>query len=379
MYELATLYKYGKGCNLSYKKALKWYRKSAKLGNQKASYSIGYMFYKGLGTTEQNYTKAVKWFEKSSDPMAYYWLGVSYLKGHGVTQNLEKAIQYLNENSGVSYSETKDFISNQTNISNQTTDNNSQNDTTNFSEVVINKNFTPQELVGKWKGKLLLLDWSATHTEQQISITLEITYNTDDQTIKTTWSVNNNLVIDTALYNDKTIYNDQLYITLPNIAFNAKIAKELEYQILSSTFELKTVNNKTYLTALVESTINDWKEPGTPIQLVLEREGILSDNNQEIPEEILQALSNQKSSFIKLYPNPFVSDLIIAYTLEKESYTQLKITNFTTSKTTVIEQGNNQKKGEHRYFFDGRSLEKGMYIVTITVDGIQKTKLILKK
>jgi len=379
MYELATLYKYGKGCRLNYNKALKWYRKSAKLGNEKAIYSMGYMYYKGLGTINQNYTKALQWFQKSNDPMAYYWLGICYHYGYGVPQDLNKSLSYFKKDTIINHSFNNQNISNLSTVSNQNSNDTLQNSNTNNLPFVVNENFTPKELSGKWKGRLFLLDWSTTNTEQSIPISLDIKYNPSDETFTNSWTINNLTYTDNAIYNQKTMYNNELYITLPTHSFSDKIEKELDYQILSCAFELKTLNNNTYLTALVESSIDNWQEPGSPIRLVLARENVLSDNNEVISEEIVQALSNQENSFIKLYPNPFVTDLIIAYTLEKESYVQVKITNFTTSTSTVLEQGKIQKKGNHRYFFDGISVEKGMYIISIVVDGVQKTKLILKK
>ncbi|WP_299110228.1 tetratricopeptide repeat protein, partial [uncultured Tenacibaculum sp.] len=39
MTSLGVLYKYGRGCKLNYNKARKWFKKAAKLGNDKAAYS----------------------------------------------------------------------------------------------------------------------------------------------------------------------------------------------------------------------------------------------------------------------------------------------------------------------------------------------------
>ena len=95
MVEVATLYKYGRGCQLNFNKARKWYTKAYEAGNDKAAYALGYLYLKGLGTIPQNYSKAVAWFEKSNYPMAQYWLGLCYYYGYGVPKNKAKASALL--------------------------------------------------------------------------------------------------------------------------------------------------------------------------------------------------------------------------------------------------------------------------------------------
>lgn len=76
MTDLGVFYKYGKGCNVNLNKAKKWFKKAANLDNDKATYSLGYLYLKGYGGIAQDYNKAVEWFKKSEHNMAKYWLGI---------------------------------------------------------------------------------------------------------------------------------------------------------------------------------------------------------------------------------------------------------------------------------------------------------------
>ena len=116
------------------------------------------------------------------------------------------------------------------------------------------------------------------------------------------------------------------------------------------------------------------------MRFVLTKESVTTENNIEISEEVLQALATQKNSFIKLYPNQFESDLIVAYTLKEPSHIQIKLINILDmTQTHTIEQGKQQQTGDYRYHFDGSTLKKGLYAVSIYVNGVKKTKLIVKK
>ena len=154
----------------------------------------------------------------------------------------------------------------------------------------------------------------------------------------------------------------------------------MEHEFLSSELSLKNIAGTHYLIGEIESYIPEWNEPSTPMRFVLTKESVTTENNIEISEEVLQALATQKNSFIKLYPNPFESDLIVAYTLKEPSHIQIKLINILDmTQTHTIEQGKQQQTGDYRYHFDGSTLKKGLYAVSIYVNGVKKTKLIVKK
>ena len=84
--------------NLDRKKAeaAKWYRKAAEQGDVMAQYSLGGMYFRGEGVS-QNFTEAVKWFRKAAeqgDAYAQVNLGFMYGTGEGVPMNYVKAYMW---------------------------------------------------------------------------------------------------------------------------------------------------------------------------------------------------------------------------------------------------------------------------------------------
>lgn len=75
---------------------VKFYKKSAELGNAEAQNSLGDCYYYGRGVNK-DYTKAVEWYKKAAEQgygIAQKNLGICYRYGYGVTQNLEQAIKW---------------------------------------------------------------------------------------------------------------------------------------------------------------------------------------------------------------------------------------------------------------------------------------------
>lgn len=371
---LGVLYKYGRGCKLNYNKARRAFKKASKLGNHKASYSLGYLYLKGLGNTKQDYKKAIEWFEKSEYPMAKYWLGICYLKGYGVTKDITKANEFLKTNFEEQITTDNVNTEVETNLENVE----SQLET---AENVSDLNDISQEkLFGTWKGKLIQLDWSGKNIEESIPLELELKHDTINDNIQYRWKLNSEEKNGNTSQIDDAIYFENLQFNLPHTSYHKEEQSTLEYEFLSSELTLKNIAGTSYLIGKIESYIPKWNEPSAPMRFVLAKESIKTENNIEISEEILQALASQEDSFIKLYPNPFVSDLIVAYTLNEPSNIQIEVVNILDyTQLHTIEKGKLQQVGEYRYHFDGNRLKNGLYAVSIFVNGVKKTKLIVKK
>ncbi len=78
---LGILYKDGIGTPLNFNKARGQFQIAHALGSEKAAYSLGYLYLKGLGNIDQDYDKAIEWFKKSNYPMAKHWLAKLYYFG----------------------------------------------------------------------------------------------------------------------------------------------------------------------------------------------------------------------------------------------------------------------------------------------------------
>jgi len=373
--DLGVLYKYGIGCRLNLNRERKWFEKGAELGNDKAAYSLGYLYLKGFGDIYQNYTTAVKWFEKSNHDMAKYWLGVSYYYGDGVTQNIAKANELLGTNFENSATQTQSNSSSETSSSTVSNQSESQDENCDNTMPVSDEN-----LIGEWSGKLLKFDWSGKKIRQRNDFSIEIKKD----------SVTENLVYDLKINDqeykeeiidriDNEVYFDEIYANLPHQSFSEDIADHLEYQFLSTKMSIKKIHGFTFLTGNIVNYINEWNESGAPIKYVLKKKETFANSDQELSDEILTALSAQEDNFIKLYPNPFKTDLIISYTLDMPSFVEVKITDIQGAMNEIIQKESEQEAGDHRYYFEGSNLKKGIYVVTVFVNNEKKTRIIVKK
>ena len=99
MFNLGSLYYFGTGgIPKDYKKAAKYFAKSAEQGNFFGQEHLGVAYSKGEGVP-QNYQEAAKWFRKAAKqghPVGQYYLGIAYSKGEGVPRDYIKAYAWLN-------------------------------------------------------------------------------------------------------------------------------------------------------------------------------------------------------------------------------------------------------------------------------------------
>lgn len=374
MVDLGLMYKYGTGCKLNFNKARKWFKKGAELGNNKGAYSLGYIYLKGFGNIGQNYSKAVKWFEKSEYSMAKYWLGVCYYYGYGVDQNINKANELL-ETSFETNTENSDTLSD----IEESANNISEQLEANSNDVVDLEGITQSSLFGKWTGSLLKYDWSGKYIEQKHPFKIEFKYDSINETSVYLFHINEKILTGNLNKLDEAIYFEDVQIKLSHTSFNERIPSELDYHLLSADLTIKELAGSEFLVGGFDNYIEKWNESGAPLKFVLKKKETFANSDEELSEDVLQALSSQEEKFIKLYPNPFQSDLIVSYTLQEPSFVEVQISDINGTKNSIIEKGKQQNKGKHRYFFDGTILEKGIYVVTVLVNNQRKTRIIVKK
>src|SRR5208283_3868035 len=85
-----------KGVPQDYKEAVRWYLKSAELGNAFSQNSLGNAYRDGKGLA-QDYKEAVEWYRKAAEQgnvQAQNNLGGMYYHGKGVTQDYSEAIKW---------------------------------------------------------------------------------------------------------------------------------------------------------------------------------------------------------------------------------------------------------------------------------------------
>ncbi len=90
---LGVMYDKGLGVSQDYAEAAKWYGKAAEQGFAKAQHNLGGMYERGIGV-QQDYAEAIKWYGKAAEQgfaLAQHNLGFMYFKGLSVPQDAIKA------------------------------------------------------------------------------------------------------------------------------------------------------------------------------------------------------------------------------------------------------------------------------------------------
>ena len=83
----------GVGVERDIDQAKKWYRKSARRGQQKAMFSLGQIAY-----DERDFSDALNWFTRASEAghvRSLYWLGKLYWRGLGVEHDKKQAMRFF--------------------------------------------------------------------------------------------------------------------------------------------------------------------------------------------------------------------------------------------------------------------------------------------
>ena len=97
-FNLAKMYREGKGVSKDYKTAIKWFGLSAEQGNATAQYHLGVAYSFGLGVVP-NYEIALKWYTRSAEQgnaPAQHHLSLLYYFGNGVPQDNMYAYMWAN-------------------------------------------------------------------------------------------------------------------------------------------------------------------------------------------------------------------------------------------------------------------------------------------
>ena len=100
MYTLGIMCEQGLGTECNTSQALDYYKRSANLQYAEAIYRLGMIFYSGELGQQQDDKEAIKWFRKASKHYyvdAIYNLGYCYEHGHGVIQDIDRAMVYYKQ------------------------------------------------------------------------------------------------------------------------------------------------------------------------------------------------------------------------------------------------------------------------------------------
>lgn len=392
-YNIGRFYMTGLGCDIDFDKAKSWLTIAADHGNQRAAYAMGYMYFKGFGVP-QDYKTAVSWFELSPWPMAKHYLGICHYFGYGVEKNEDKAILYFSQsqttNSNMFLNHIAENIKESVDagLAKEINEKETQTNTAIAKEAIdkttgklddkgqiaSKKELKPKYFNGKWKGKLVELDWSKKEIVRILPLSCEFT--AEDNNVHYKWNLNKETAESTAILEDNALYFDKLNMTLDMPFSENPNSNTLVSQLLSSQMEFKTVNKKVYLTGTLQTFTDEWQEPGPPMHIILKQ---TEEGDEDLTAEELLALTDQKEHFITLYPNPFVNDVLIEYELENDATVNVGVYDFSGNNTTItLQKEIVQKQGKHQYNLDGSTLIPGMYIVRVGVNNEMHSRILIK-
>jgi len=395
---LGQLYERGFGCAIDYEKAFEYFEMNLELGDDMGAYCIGYDYMKGLGTVEQDYVKAREWFEKSEYPMATHWLAVLHYFGFGTPMDKDKGIELLLSNDMIKRSPRllEHFEENKNNPDtilgefkavdiNQETE--EINEVLESNDIIIDETsddtdntISAKILTGTWEGKLIELDWSGEQILRYFPANVD--FNEDVDTGEVTYVANINNVSNDGIgiLLDDSLYFDNFNVSVPKL-FKDDRNESINLEILSADIEIKKLDHLEYISAYVDSKVTDWNEPGRPMLMILVNKSITTDNGVEIDEDLINALfEEQGENFITLYPNPFVSDLLIQYEVEQEAYSTVEIYSMDGAFYQKIVDNELQTIGNKVFYFNGSELNSNsFYVVRVTLGDQIYTKVIIKE
>lgn len=368
---MGILYKDGIGTGLNFNKARKYFKASYDAGSDKGAYSLGYLYLKGFGNINQDYSKAKKWFERSNYPMAKHWLAKMHYFGLGLPVNRTKAVEMLSNNP---IGNSRVLLGKlQYEMSNSDKPIISSGLEKNLLDSGNNNNNFFSKITGNWSGEWQFFDWSNQKLNRIVPIAMEILENG-------TGILDVNITIEDQIFNGKLLQvNNELIFSDLSVIISKEYSDyidelHLEYRLSSFLFKLISTQDEFVIKGELESTIIDWSEPSPPSKLILKKEA------HSLNTEIRTALSEQKEHFIKVYPNPFKEDLLLYYSLENDSQVSVQLYDYYNPSKTIKSKNRNQKKGDRTIILNElNDLQKGLYIVNMTVGSENHTRIVIKE
>ena len=98
-FQLADIYRYGKGVKKDYRESFEWAQKAANQGNAQAQHHLGIFYTYGMGV-KKDLPEAFKWFQKAAEQgfvNSQYRVGKCYYNAAGVPKDDRKAISWMHK------------------------------------------------------------------------------------------------------------------------------------------------------------------------------------------------------------------------------------------------------------------------------------------
>ncbi|MEM8937716.1 MAG: T9SS type A sorting domain-containing protein [Bacteroidota bacterium] len=371
---LGILYKDGVGVRQNYDKAKSAFKKAYDLGSSSAAYCLGYMFLKGLGTIPQDYKKAAKWFKKSDNAMSNHWLAKMHFFGLGREQNIKKAISILEDNTSFNSEVFLSQINEDRDFSKSTIEIDGKISTSLNGLLSLETELIPDQIIGKWEGKWIELDWSGTKVMRQMPIDFEI-----KPTQSIVDEVDTHIVVNDSVSTGRAEWNEgQLRFLNSTLAVKKEYTDypaftHLRYELEKIDFKKFDENGTSFLLGTLKSHLPVWKEPAPPGFI------LLTLVEEKYNDEILAAFESQANDFIKIYPNPFFEYFLLNYELLEPANVTISLNDYYNSRPIKVLYQGRQKMGEHTMEFTDLPSNQGLYVVTLSVNGQVHRKIVINQ
>jgi hypothetical protein len=181
---------------------------------------------------------------------------------------------------------------------------------------------------------------------------------------------------DLVLFDNNNLFMQGFNFNLEQLYSHSFKTFPLDYTVLGMDLTQKTYNNTPYLLADVDSFIGVWKEPGTPISLVLRPKNETTVTAEE--DAVLLALAAQKAEFIKVYPVPLKEQLYIGFELNDPAQVQVTLTSVATAHTVQVAT-TTLRAGMQSYTVNTADLPNGYYVIRVQENEKLHTRIVIKQ
>lgn len=237
-----------------------------------------------------------------------------------------------------------------------------------------NQNIKTNNIIGEWTGRFIEYDWSGI-TPQRI-LPIEISFSKNEKgDLQTKINFEEKTFEDIVLFKENTLFFNDFKFTLDQLYPHDFKNDKIDYAVLGMNFSQKSHNNIPYLLADVESFIAYWREPGTPISIVLRPKNAVISKEEEA---LFLSLASQKDEFVKVYPVPFNEQLYVAFELKKPAKIKLTLTSVATAQTMQVAH-TNLEEGTQSFTVNTGHLPNGFYAVQVQENEKVHTRIIVKQ
>lgn len=361
LYNVGLMHKYGHGVEQNYRIANKCFDLADSLGFQKADYAIAYSYNKGQGR-RQNYEKAMFYYQRGADkgnPACMFSLGYNYLKGRGAKKDPHLGRYWINAAADLGYNRAIDFIS-------YYKGDHKGNTAKSILQAAPVREMLPTQfqkvrndsrtLDGVWEGVVVMYDWSGEEIESFSYLELEL--KSEGERLDGIWSEDGFMAVDLSASLVDSCWR------FSNVILH-QTQRELEMR--SGRFRVEQKGEDTYLIADVTLYSLATKEEVAPTQLVLKK---------KLHTPLLLTSVDSNNQWATVYPNPFNEYLRIHISLSNPQVIAVALCDMLGRQIEAY-SSISYSQGDHIIDIPAQAYPPGSYILRVTGDqGCQSISII---